>query len=265
MHRFNEQLVAARRDGCESIQIVAHSLGTVVAYHALTGFANHLPSGQEDDLRAARARVTRLYTIGSPLEKIRFFWPRLTPAPASSRDLKLRWDNFVSFFDPVAGALRSFDDFGPVTNHRLLGGGFLLGHVVYERSAVFLGVVSEGLCGRRLSRQRTFMDAVRSSIVLLGETLLAPMALAITLSLGAALFAAAAALLPFLLSLLVRPVLPPKVWAPVTDAATGVMLGVMALAFFVAPAVRASKVHARYWQASRPAEPSTSEVAGASG
>ena len=71
---------------------------------------------------------------------------RTRPARRSG-DLTLRWDNFVSFFDPVSGALRSFADWGTIANHRLLGGGFFRGHVVYERSPVFLeSPAPNGVC-----------------------------------------------------------------------------------------------------------------------
>jgi hypothetical protein len=37
MGRFYDQLIRMQHDGCQSIHIVAHSLGTVVMYHALRG------------------------------------------------------------------------------------------------------------------------------------------------------------------------------------------------------------------------------------
>ncbi|HEX9794893.1 MAG TPA: hypothetical protein VGC54_13005 [Planctomycetota bacterium] len=81
IERSHEQLLRAQDDGCAAIQVVAHSLGTVVAFHALTGLrAQDDPQAHETEVRAAIARVEHLYTIGSPLEKIRFFWPKLQPA-----------------------------------------------------------------------------------------------------------------------------------------------------------------------------------------
>ena len=40
------------------------------------------------------------------------------------------------------------DLWGGVRNHRLLGGGLVRGHVVYEHSPVFLQVLTEGFAGR---------------------------------------------------------------------------------------------------------------------
>jgi hypothetical protein len=63
-----------RNDGCQSIHIVAHSLGTVVMYHALRGFGvDNAVRADRPTLSEAMATIEHLYTIGSPLEKIRFF------------------------------------------------------------------------------------------------------------------------------------------------------------------------------------------------
>jgi hypothetical protein len=247
VERFYEQLLKADADGCETIHIVSHSLGTVVMYHALSGFGFDPARADADRIRIAKNRISRVYTIGSPLEKIRFFWPRIAPVADRAVDVRFRWDNFVSFFDPVSGMLRSFDDFGGVANHRLLGGGFILGHVVYEHSPVFLESLVEGLCGRRIPFQRGLKARLWDDVVLLGETLLGPVALALVLAAGASLFLLAAMLLPFLGSLTVRWFLPPQTWAPVVDRVSMIFLALMVLAFLVAPMIRAAKVHSRYW------------------
>lgn len=76
VQRFYDQLVKADTDGCAAIHVVAHSLGTVVAYHALTGLRfDRAMRTDAEAIRSAMSKVRRLYTIGSPLEKIRFFWP----------------------------------------------------------------------------------------------------------------------------------------------------------------------------------------------
>src|SRR6185436_15851352 len=185
VQRFYDQLLKAHSDGCDTIQVVSHSLGTVVTYHALSGFGFDRGRADAESIRAAKAMVSRVYTIGSPLEKIRFFWPRIAPVGTPAPDMNLRWDNFVSFFDPVSGTLRSFEDWGTVSNHRLLGGGFILGHVVYEHSPVFLSALTEGLCGRRISFERGLEARLWDLLVLLGETLFAPAALAVVLAVGA--------------------------------------------------------------------------------
>ena len=248
VQRFYDQLLKARADGCDRIQVVAHSLGTVVAYHGLSEFGLDPRRPDVGLIRAAAASIDRLYTIGSPLEKIRFFWPRIAPLAPASGDTKLRWDNFVSFFDPVSGMLRTFQNWGAVSNHRLLGGGFVLGHVVYEHSPVFLGTLTEGLCGRRLAVERSLKRRLWDYLVLAGETLFAPAALAAVLAVGGAFYVAVALLLPFLFSLMVRWFVPPETWAPIVDTASLVFLAMMTLTFLVAPAIRGSKVHRLYWR-----------------
>lgn len=249
MQRFYDQLVKAAA-GCESIQIVAHSLGTVVTYHALSGL-DFDALGREDAaaVRAAAAKVRHLYTIGSPLEKIRFFWPTLTRAESLLGGNAVRWDNFVSWFDPVAGRLGNFGDWAKLINHRLLGGGFFRGHVVYEHSPVFMNALTRGLCDREIPLARSFKERVLDLLILVGETLLAPMLLAVVLLLGAAVFALTVSLLPYLLSLPLRLFMAPGTWGPIVDALMYILAGMMFLALFLAPIVRACKVHARYWAA----------------
>ena len=69
MQRFNEQLLKADADGCSTIQVIAHSLGTVVTWHALSGFGDDPRRADAAAIDAARNKVTRVYTIGSPLER----------------------------------------------------------------------------------------------------------------------------------------------------------------------------------------------------
>jgi hypothetical protein len=255
---FHQQLLRADADGCDTIQIVAHSLGTVVAYHALSGFGLDPLRPDAGAIKAAMSKITRLYTIGSPLEKIRFFWPRIVPVAALRPDMALRWENFVSYFDPVSGTLRSFHDWGTVSNSHLLGGGVLRAHVVYERSPVFLGALTEGLCGRAVPFERSLKERLWDGILLTGETLAAPAALVAVLAIGAGFFLLAATLLPFLVSLPFRFFLTTETWAPWVDGASYVILASMFLAFLVGPMNRARKVHSLYWNEKR-AEPAQSE------
>lgn len=235
VQRFYDQLMKAQADGCAAIHVVAHSLGSVVTYHALSGF------GFEGDeaVRAACANVRRVYTIGSPLEKIRFFWPPLTPDGPPLGGTRIEWDNFRSYFDPVAGRLRQVAEWGELRNHGLLGGGFFRGHLVYEHSPVFLAALTRGLAGRELPLERTPDERRRDFFVLLGETLLAPFAVVLVLLIGAAIFAGTAVLIPYVLSLVFGP----------TVLKTGflIMLGMMAFVLSVAPAIRAWQAHSRHW------------------
>lgn len=252
MQRFYDRLVETA-DHCDSIQIVAHSLGTVVTYHALSGLHfDTLGRADGERIRLAASKVTHLYTIGSPLEKIRFFWPRLARAGTLLGGSTLRWDNFVSWFDPVAGRLGRFGDWAEPVNHRLLGGGFVRGHVVYEHSPVFLKAFTRGVCGQELPFRRSTRERALDVLILAGETLLAPALLVFVLLLGVMVFAFAASLLPYLVSLLLRPFLDAETWAPIVDGFMYVLAGLFLLALFLGPLARAWQVHARYWAATKP-------------
>jgi hypothetical protein len=163
--------------------------------------------------------------------------------------MQLQWDNFVSWFDPVAGKLRRFERWGKVCNHHLLGGGFISGHVVYERSALFLRTLTRGLCGHEIPLDITPGERRRDLLVLIGETLLAPTLLLVVLVLGVAVFALTIALLPFLISLPLRVFLPPDTWAPIVDTATLVPGAMMIFTLLLVPLLRAVKVHALFWAA----------------
>lgn len=252
--RFHDQLLRARSDGCEAIHVVAHSLGTVVMYHALHGLGFAAAGTDAEAVRAAAARVQHLYTIGSPLEKIRFFWPRLRTSENLAGDRPIAWDNFVSWFDPVAGMLRRHDEWGGVRNHRLLGGGFVRGHVVYERSPVFLGVLTEGLCGQALPLRRDWRERLRDASMLLGETLLAPVGLALVVGMGAIIFGLTILLLPFLLSLPFRLFTAPETWGPIYDNASAIMAILFITAMSLAPMIRAGRMHKLFWTASEAVE-----------
>lgn len=100
LQRFHRQMERAREDGCDVVHVLAHSLGTVVAFHALTSVG--LPAG-----RRAPAPL-RLFTIGSPLEKIRFFWPWTVSSAQPSVHPDFEWVNFYHRADPVSGSLKRF-------------------------------------------------------------------------------------------------------------------------------------------------------------
>jgi hypothetical protein len=243
--RFYDQLVRMQNDGCRSIHIVAHSLGTVVMYHALRGLGLDDTRADRPALSEAMASIEHLYTIGSPLEKIRYFWPRLRPETNLAGERPIAWDNFVSYFDPVAGMLRRFNEWGPVNNQRLLGGGFLRGHVVYERSDVFLGRFTEDLVGKALTPCRTRGDKLKDVAILLGESLLAPSALFVLLASGTALWIMTAALLPFLVSLPFRLFFGPEIWGPILDYGTLLYGGMALFVFLYVPVIHAKQTFRR--------------------
>lgn len=262
LSRFHAALRQADLDGCGEIQILAHSLGTVVAFHALSGYglpACPGPAGPND--RDPLARVTRIYTIGSPLEKIRFLWPQLVreedlgalryrdgmacriPGPVRLP----RWDNFVGRYDAVSGKLRRF---GPVVNHRVRGGGFLRSHTTYERSPEFMDELIEGLTGDRPPRRslvERFLRRAGRMVVLYFENLfLAPNLLVILVLTGlavpAGIVGAAAQGVGFLLQRAGME----RVAVILPYAALGVTMALIAAGVARIGRARAPAVHARY-------------------
>jgi len=205
IQRFRDRLAEAAQQ-CDEVQIVAHSLGTVVTYHGLFGLqGDETPNDVFEQLEQARRRVSHLYTIGSPLEKIAFFWPKLIKPKVAPGSLHIVWDNFVSWFDPVAGVLKHFDQWGRVRNRRLLGGGFVSGHVVYERSRPFLEKFVEGIGGGTATLAETRWERIRDWLVLFLETFLAPALLLFITLLGGAIVLAVLLAVPWMISLLFRP------------------------------------------------------------
>ena len=191
--------------GCDEIQILAHSLGTVVAYHGLT-------SSQGSETKETLPILTRLYTIGSPLEKIRFFWPRLIdtttvrPAIALPGPQKIEgatsfiWENYYSPLDPVSGYLKRFDHWGGIKNKMLINlGGTATAHVRYEKNPVFFNRLMEGLSGNhphfKVPLYKQFLVGIQS----LFEVLLAPFLLIVCAAggLGIYFFMAYLMSLPF--------------------------------------------------------------------
>jgi hypothetical protein len=189
--RFGAQLEAARRDGCDDVQVLAHSLGTVVAYHALTGYR-----GADDAL----AGVSRLWTIGSPLSKIAFFYPSMTqlPRPAGAPT----WVNFRNPLDPVAGRLRSFREW-EVDDRTVWSGGVGRSHTIYERNPHVLEALTGALFGEARVTPASRAARLRGAVEAAGESLLVLVALALPVVAGLMLFTALALLLPWLAGTLV--------------------------------------------------------------
>jgi hypothetical protein len=150
--------VAAMQDECTEIQVLAHSLGTLVAYHAMNRAPP--PPSTAAQTETCTATLTRFHTIGSPLEKIHFFWPKLV-APRSDKPSlsgqgldgravpigvhpEFRWTNYYSVSDKVSGALTRFQGWNGIENQRLAGlGGVLSAHVAYKHNASFLRALAE--------------------------------------------------------------------------------------------------------------------------
>jgi hypothetical protein len=194
--RFHDAMRAAQEQ-CGETHVLAHSLGTVVAYHALTGLAR--PDG------AAPYSLRRLYTIGSPLEKVRFFWPWTVRETSPSADPDFRWTNFYHAMDAVSGRLRRFEAWAKLDNVRLKGGGGMLrSHVVYEQSPQFLGLLTEDLFQKRRVPPLTTGQKLKDRALTAAENLAGPAALLASLALGLSVIAIVLLFGPYVFSLPLR-------------------------------------------------------------
>lgn len=188
LERFHTQMAQAQKDGCDEVYVLAHSLGTVVAFHALSGVG--LPPG------SPAPAPRRFFTIGSPLEKIRFFWPWTVRAAQPSTDPDFQWINFHHRADRVSGDLRRFAAFCALRNIRLKGGGGLVrSHVVYERSPEFLSVLTGALFGTSVAPRIAPLARLKDIALSWGENLLGPL-LAVSATLFGLMFVVAVVLIP---------------------------------------------------------------------
>ena len=194
LERFYGQLDQATRE-CDDIHVLAHSLGTVIAYHALTGYGLDAAALGTTRVREPLHKVRQLYTIGSPLNKFKYFWPVLVTGEApgvlvgsadrwwQDRLVKgqchFRWHNFYNPLDPISGRLDDITLWPNVENRRVWAGGLATSHVIYERNVHFLSTLTAGLLGQsveprrgHLSRVRDFVRGMAESIGTLGVLLL---------------------------------------------------------------------------------------------
>lgn len=159
LQRFDETANLALAEGCNELQIVGHSLGSVITFHAL---GLHVPAGTAGRSPAWVARVKQVYTIGSPLEKFEFIWPWLIHPPKgvdaeSPPDRDFEWHNFYDGLDPVANRLRRSTGGLAVVNHCtfLSRGGLALAHSGYTKTRRFTSFVSRRVFpGQPLKRGR---------------------------------------------------------------------------------------------------------------
>lgn len=206
---FRAMVAEAVADGCSEIQIVAHSLGTVVAYRCLAADGAAADGASRTERGSQPVPITRFLTIGSPLEKIRFIWPGILERRATRPAVRVAgrtvaagrvataadpegadafdWQNFAGLFDPVSGKLKRFDLWGRVGNHRTPGlGGLATSHVAYESSPLFMDQLVRGLFGRPAEQRRSVSRIVLKSIQATGENLLMPAVIILLMLAGAA-------------------------------------------------------------------------------
>jgi hypothetical protein len=179
LERFYGQLDRAARE-CDDIHVLAHSLGTVVAYHALTGYGLDAAVPGTTHTREPLHKVRHLYTIGSPLNKFKYFWPVLVTGEApgvlvASADhwwqdrlakgqCRFRWHNFYNPLDPISGRLDDVSLWPKVENVRVWAGGLATSHVIYERNVHFLSTLTAGLFGQSVELRRGYLWRVRGFV-----------------------------------------------------------------------------------------------------
>lgn len=114
--RFRQTLSRAH-EANESIVVVGHSLGSVVAYDGLTkdDYRNPTDGTPLQPWPPTRGcppleKVVALFTLGSPLDKFNYFWPdRISMTPVGNGgQKKIWWGNFQEFLDPVGANLNAY-------------------------------------------------------------------------------------------------------------------------------------------------------------
>ena len=257
--RFERAAATAVAAGCREIQVVAHSLGTVIAFTSMCPAPGAPPAGEPP------ARLTRLYTIGSPLEKFRFFWTRLLEgsdggpavacdgrAVAAAGDAPMRWDNFSSRLDLVSGRLREFPGWPSPANHTVPGlGGLMSSHTAYNGNAAFLGTLGQGLGGPPPQIRQSRGERIRRAAWAMIQNLALPLAVLVLAAFGLALMVAIGWCVGWVFGR-------PLDWLGFDDAARWVANGfaifmVASLGIQVlAGRIRARELHARFWEGAPP-------------
>jgi hypothetical protein len=189
--RFRATSQCAVSDGCDELLIVAHSLGTVIAYNGLTRYSS-------SNMEKASTPITRLYTIGSPLEKFLCIWTRLLRPSIARPEITvegntvasgetIQWKNYYSPLDVVSGRLQRFTEWGHVQNRRLFGlGGLARAHLTYYRHPVVIADLAAGIGGRPQTLAISWRTFCWRTTVAVVETLLLPTVIFLALMLGVA-------------------------------------------------------------------------------
>jgi hypothetical protein len=255
---------AVEEGDCREIQLVAHSLGSVIMFASMSSARGRaLGDGSP-------ARLSRIYTIGSPLEKVRFFWPRLLDGsergPAITADGRLvascdgsrpedavSWHNFYNRLDLVSGRLKRFHGWPVPENHTAPAlGGVLSSHVAYHANPAFLRFLGEGLGRPAPTTRSPWWQRLRHAVLATLQTLVAPIALLVVTLLGLAAILALAWGIGWVVS-------EPFALIGLHGVAFGIrmfFIGSIAFAVFIGSTMNgrrlAKEAHARYW--ARPAD-----------
>lgn len=239
--RFYEQARRARQDGCDEVDALAHSLGTVVAFHALTGYRL---SAEGAPHTAGAIDVARVWTIGSPLDKFAFLWPVMTGGEPATRTPT--WVNFSNPLDVVAGRLDAFHSWH-VENRRVWSGGAGRAHTIYERNPRFLGSLTEELFGTAMTPPRRSWHAVAGFAEAVVESATVILAFLFAAAVGALLFGGSVALLPWLVSSAAGLFVSDDVQQAIWNVTFFVQLALMTLILLlIGPRIEAGREHLKW-------------------
>jgi hypothetical protein len=133
----------------------------------VVAFLGMCPKARPAHSTIAPARLSRFYTIGSSLEKIRFFWTRLVehsrngPAiavvdrlfavestPEGNGESPMKWENFFSRLDLVSGRLQGFPGWPTPLEWLGLGGWALGVRIYFVASTILMMTVGMVMLGR---------------------------------------------------------------------------------------------------------------------
>ncbi len=243
--------------GCRELQVLAHSLGTVVAFHGMCA-EGAIAAGPPT------MQLTRLYTIGSPLEKFRLFWTPLTAVSvngpvvgtaatrlADASAQPMRWDNFYSALDLVSGPLRPFEGWPAPTNRPARGlGGLISAHVAYHANPSFLECLGEGLFGSMPVMQVPLAQRLWGRARAAAESLTLPVVVFLLSSLGLGVMVGFAAGVGWLIAWPIDWLGLPRVAMVVRYYIPASIFFLMTVGAIIIGRDHAREHHARYW--SRP-------------
>jgi hypothetical protein len=196
--------IAVEEDRCTELQVLGHSLGSFIAYQAMNLPGAAMPERSDADgsrCDSPLPRLTRFYTIGSPLQKLQFFWPGLVVArrahpairaegsnetawiPADSSFL---WENFYSVSDRVSGELRGYEAWGGVANTPIPGlGGVATAHIGYGGNRRFLCALASGLGAGIVEKPDPLRVRIAARVWSGLQAMLLPLSVAVVCTLGA--------------------------------------------------------------------------------
>jgi hypothetical protein len=184
--RFVQALDRAASDGCTCVHVVAHSLGTVIATRQL--FGGEPPT--------SRDLVARLYTIGSPVRRVRFLWPRLFENLRAAP--RLEWINYWDPLDLISSRLSPTIEWAPVDDVALAGrAGLGRAHLAYVAHPRFIRRFADGIGAEPPPERRHPAGTLVLAAVSLLESVCLLLAVLVALIMGLLLCIVAAVLIAF--------------------------------------------------------------------